>query len=69
MKVRYIGAGDDPPARCVFKGIPFERGGDPVEVTDPVILAKLAGHRCFEVAQPSKPKRAKRRGAARGNAD
>lgn len=48
MKVRYIGAGDDPPARCVFRGIPFERGGEPVEVSDKEILLKLAKNRCFE---------------------
>lgn len=47
MKVRYIGAGDDPPARCVFRGIPFERGGEPVEVFEPEIIAKLSGNRCF----------------------
>jgi len=49
MRVRYIGAGDDPPERCMYKGIPFERDGEPVEVTDADILAKLAGNRCFEL--------------------
>jgi hypothetical protein len=51
MKVRYIGAGDDPPARTVFRGIPFERDGEPVEVSDPDVLAKLSGNQCFEVLE------------------
>lgn len=48
MRFRYVGAGADPPERTVFKGLHFERDGEPVEVTDADIVAKLDGNRCFE---------------------
>lgn len=51
MRFRYIGAGDDPPRSIVFRGIPFELNGDPVDVTDEATIAKMKGNRSFETAR------------------
>ena len=49
MLYRFIGAGDDPPQSIVFMGrYPFTLNGDPVDVTDPEVLAKIAHNPSFD---------------------
>lgn len=48
MKFQYIGMGDSPPQNIVFMGrVSFVLNGEPVEVTDKELVAKLKYNPCF----------------------
>lgn len=49
MKFRYISDGESPPETVNYMGrYEFELNGEPVDVTNPAVLAKIVGNASFE---------------------
>lgn len=58
MLFRYIGPDSDAPRTCVVYGYNFVIGGPPVEVADPMAVAKLQNNPCFRYVADEKAKAA-----------
>jgi hypothetical protein len=63
MKFKYIGAGVEPPETALAYGITFTLNGDPVDVNDAHICAKLGGNPSFIVVDTEEPKEEKKKKA------
>jgi len=52
MKFKYVGSGPTPPEKTNFMGkVKFKLKGKAVDVTDPMVIEKLKGSKCFKIVK------------------